>query len=122
MSAQIRVFKTKGDSVCSTLAEISVPLALYILVNFVIFPSFLIRTGESVVVFLLRQNDIAGSSAHKVISISDLTNMLYLLAFLFQNILDGSVTTHPTECEDDFPNIVECMAAGRYLYPAYYTI
>ena len=39
---------------------------------------------------------------------------------MFQNILDGSVTTHPTECEDDFPNIVECMAAGRYLYPAYY--
>ena len=70
--------------VYGTLAEISVLLALYILVNFVIFFSFLIRTSESVAVLLLRQNDIAGrvgSSAHKVISISDLTKMLYLIAF-----------------------------------------
>ena len=34
-----------------------------------------------------------------------------------QNILDGSVTTHPTECESDFPAIVECMAAGRNHVP-----
>ena len=29
------------------------------------------------------------------------------------NILDGTTGNHPSECEDDFPKIVECMA-GNY--------
>ena len=28
------------------------------------------------------------------------------------NILEGTTGQHPSECEDDFPKIVECMAGN----------
>ena len=54
------------------------------------------------------------------ISCELICNVLFYVkkpASCLQNILDGSVTTHPTECESDFPAIVECMAAGRNHVP-----
>ena len=34
-----------------------------------------------------------------------------------KNILEGNIGSHPSNCEDDFTAIVECMAAGRNHVP-----